>query len=275
MGGGLERDYGPSMVFRVGGIDIICITNNGQAVDLGQFTSLGIDPTRYTTVCVKSMQHFRAAFEPIAREVILVDTGALCSEHYTPELFDKARRPVWPRPDRINAVQLVGEQKQRTDDYLVDPKLSPLDKTRIQAQILVPLLRTLRSELGRERADALVRQALRGWSKQLFAAIGDGVAGSPRRKWAAMHTAMAEMTERDVTVEMHRHDKEALEFDITHCRFAEFFRALDEPELGALLICETDFDIAAAGGSDVTFTRDQTIMQGAASCTFRYKFAPR
>ena len=84
MGGGLERDYGPSMVFRVGGIDIIVISNNGQAVDLGQFTSLGIDPTRYTTVAVKSMQHFRAAFEPIAREVILVDTGALCSEIYTP-----------------------------------------------------------------------------------------------------------------------------------------------------------------------------------------------
>jgi microcystin degradation protein MlrC len=96
MGGGVERDYGASMVFRVGGIDIVCITNNGQAVDLGQFTSLGIDPTRYTTVCVKSMQHFRAAFEPIAREVILVDTGALCSETYTPELFDKVRRPVWP-----------------------------------------------------------------------------------------------------------------------------------------------------------------------------------
>ena len=96
MGGGLERDYGPSMVFRVGLIDIIVITNNGQAVDLAQFTSLGLDPTRYTTVAVKSMQHFRAAFEEIAREVILVDTGALCSEIYTPELFDKVRRPVWP-----------------------------------------------------------------------------------------------------------------------------------------------------------------------------------
>jgi microcystin degradation protein MlrC len=96
MGGGVERNYGPSLVFRVGGIDIVVITNNGQATDLGQFTSLGIDPTRYATVCVKSMQHFRAAFEPIAREVILVDTGALCAEIYTPELFTKVRRPVWP-----------------------------------------------------------------------------------------------------------------------------------------------------------------------------------
>jgi microcystin degradation protein MlrC len=42
------------------------------------------------------MQHFRAAFEPIAREVVLVDTGALCSEIYTPELFTRVRRPIWP-----------------------------------------------------------------------------------------------------------------------------------------------------------------------------------
>src|SRR6188508_3410341 len=93
-------------------------------------------------------------------------------------------------------------------DYMVDPRLSLLDKTRIQAQVLVPVLRALRAELGKERADAIVKDAL--------------------RRWAAMHTALAEVTEREVTVEMNRHDKEALEFDVTHCRFAEFFRALGE-----------------------------------------------
>ena len=161
------------------------------------------------------------------------------------------------------------------DEYMVDPRLSLLDKTRIQAQVVVPVLRALRAELGKERADTIVREALRGWSKQLFAAIGEQVEGSSRRKWAAMHTALAEVTEQEVTVEMRRHDEEALEFDVTHCRFAEFFRALGEPELGALLICETDFDIAAAGGDAVSLTRDRTLMQGAPSCTFRYRFAPR
>jgi hypothetical protein len=73
------------------------------------------------------------------------------------------------------------------DSYLVDPKLSLLDKTRIQAQVLVPVLHTLRSELGKASADAIVKRALRGWSKQLFAAIGDDIEGSPRRKWAAIH----------------------------------------------------------------------------------------
>jgi len=161
------------------------------------------------------------------------------------------------------------------DDYMVDPRLSLLDKTRIQAQVLVPVLRALRVELGKEKADAIVRQALRDWSKQLFATVGESIEGSPRRKWAAMQTALTEITEREVTFEIIRDDKEALEFDVTHCRFAEFFRALGEPELGELLVCATDFDIVAAGGSDVGLTRDQTLMQGAPSCTFRYRFAPR
>lgn len=161
------------------------------------------------------------------------------------------------------------------DDYMVDPRLSLLDKTKIQAQVLVPVLRTLRAELGKEKADAIVKNALRDWSKQLFAAVGNSVEGSPRRKWAAMQSALTEITEREVTFEMKRHDKEAMEFDVTECRFADFFRALGEPELGALLVCAADFDIVAAGGDEVSLTRDQTLMQGAPSCTFRYRFAPR
>jgi glycosyltransferase involved in cell wall biosynthesis len=52
---------------------------------------LGIDPTRYQTVAVKSMQHFRDAFEPVAREVILVDAG---SRDRTCEIADWAGADV-------------------------------------------------------------------------------------------------------------------------------------------------------------------------------------
>lgn len=161
------------------------------------------------------------------------------------------------------------------DDYLVVPEISLLDKTRIQAQVLVPVLRALRAELGKDKADAIVKQVLRDWSRQLFAAIGDGIEGSPRRKWATVQSAWNKVSEREVEFEMLRHDKEALQFDVTRCRFAEFFGALGEPELGALLICEADFDIAAVGGSEVSLDRAQTIMNGAPSCPFRYRFAPR
>jgi hypothetical protein len=161
------------------------------------------------------------------------------------------------------------------DDYLVAPEMSLLDKTRIQAQVLVPVLRALRAELGKDKADTIVKQALRDWSKQLFAAVGDGVDGSPRRKWATVQSAWNDVTAKEVEFETLRHDEEALELDVTRCRFAEFFRALGEPELGALLICEADFDVAAVGGGAVSLTRAQTIMKGAPRCTFRYKFAPR
>jgi microcystin degradation protein MlrC len=87
------------MLFRVGGripgagIDIVAVTNNGQTNDLGQFTSLGVDPARYHTATVKSAHHFRAAVEPIARQVVLVDTGALCANTYSPDLFKKGPPP--------------------------------------------------------------------------------------------------------------------------------------------------------------------------------------
>ena len=161
------------------------------------------------------------------------------------------------------------------DDFLVASDISMLDKVKIQAQVLVPVMRALRAELGRDKADALVKGALRDWSKGLFAEIGKDIEGSPYRKFATMNTALADVTMQEVSFDMHRRDKQALEFDITSCRFAEFFRALGEPELGALLICHVDADIADAGGDEVRFSRTQTLMQGASCCNFRYKFEPR
>ena len=160
------------------------------------------------------------------------------------------------------------------DAYMVDSDLSFLDKAKIQAQVLVPLVRALRAELGKEKADALVRKTLGEWSRQMFAAIGKDIEGG-RRRWAKMQGALNEISLPGVDATAPVKDAGKLEFDVTRCRYAEFFRALDEPELGALLMCSTDFDIASTSDGEVTLERRQTIMQGAPSCTFRYRFAPR
>ncbi len=96
MGGGTWKDVGPSALFRVGGIDIVLVTNNGQATDLAQVTSLGCDPLRAATIAVKSNHHFRAAYEPIAREVITVLGGGLGSKIASGGTFHNVRRPIWP-----------------------------------------------------------------------------------------------------------------------------------------------------------------------------------
>lgn len=160
------------------------------------------------------------------------------------------------------------------DEWMVEPSVDLLSKVKIQAQVLVPVVRALRDELGPEKANALVRHALRDWSTKLFAEIGAQVDGAPRKKWAAMHKAMGEVSTRDVTVDLRKQDRETLEFNITSCQYAAFFKALGEPELGTLLMCATDIDIAAAGDGEVEFARTQTIMNGAAYCDFRYRFAP-
>lgn len=99
MHGGTWRNHGLSAVLRVGGVEIVVVTHNGQATDLAQFTAMGIDPTRKATLAVKSMQHFRAAFEPIAREVVEVDTGALSTRNFKERPYRRVRRPIWPLDD--------------------------------------------------------------------------------------------------------------------------------------------------------------------------------
>ncbi|RWE29976.1 MAG: microcystin degradation protein MlrC, partial [Mesorhizobium sp.] len=76
------------------------ISRNGQGFDLGHLTSLGIDPLRCATIALKSSHHFRAAFEPIAREVLMVDGGGMLgSEAMSKAVYHHVRRPIWPLDD--------------------------------------------------------------------------------------------------------------------------------------------------------------------------------
>lgn len=91
---GLVRDFGPTAVLRVAGIDILIVSQPHQMLDLQQFRTFGIDPLRYRVVALKSMQHFRAAFEPIAGRVIVCDSGALCTVRYDLLPYKNVPRPI-------------------------------------------------------------------------------------------------------------------------------------------------------------------------------------
>jgi len=82
----------------------------------------------------------------------------------------------------------------------------------------------------------------------LFAtiAMASKAAGAKIRQ---MNTALAEVTEREVTFDMHRRDRQALEFDITVAASPNSFAASANPKLGALLICHVDADIADAAAA--------------------------
>jgi len=88
--------HGTDPVLRSGGVRMAVATHNLQVYDRQVFKSRGIDPAACDVLAVKSWQHFRAAFQPISRQVFLVDSGCLVSMDLKRFPYQKVRRPVYP-----------------------------------------------------------------------------------------------------------------------------------------------------------------------------------
>lgn len=152
--------------------------------------------------------------------------------------------------------------------------VSVIEQARIQAQVLVPLVKALRTELGEVRANAIVRGALR----DLYRGYGEAFWRAKQAKnnkpdiGQAVASAFATYARDDaLDYAVIEQSEDAFAFDVTRCRYAEFYKELGEPELGFLLVCSADFDTAEGFGGDITLMRTQTIMQGAPHCDFRYR----
>jgi predicted ArsR family transcriptional regulator len=145
-----------------------------------------------------------------------------------------------------------------------------IEQVKIQAQVLVPLVRTLQAELGEERANALVRKSLGALYRQ-FGEAWCRQQGT-RRFDEKLGIAFEKFTAGDaLDYEVLKQTTDTFELNVTGCRYAKFYQELGAPELGFLLTCSADFQFFEGFGSDVQLTRTQTIMQGADHCDFRYK----
>jgi L-2-amino-thiazoline-4-carboxylic acid hydrolase-like protein len=149
--------------------------------------------------------------------------------------------------------------------------VSVIQQAKIQAQVLVPLVKALQAELGEDRANALVRKAL----GDIYRRYGEEFWRQTKNKknlGTAMASALTTFAREDaLDYKVIEQSQDAFEFDVTGCRYAEFYKELGEPELGFLLVCSSDFPMAEGFGPDIKFARTQTIMQGASHCDFRYK----
>ncbi len=96
MGTSAETDMGRTAVLRIRGVDVIVTEKRLQPTDLELYRSLGIDPTDTRFIVVKSSVHYRAAHEPIAKEIVELDTPGLTSPRLAGFGFKKIRRPIFP-----------------------------------------------------------------------------------------------------------------------------------------------------------------------------------
>lgn len=78
-------------------VDIAVTTYRTQTFHADAFRALGIDPTAYRMIVVKSAQHFYSGFAPIAKETLYVTTPGAAEPAYARLPYTKRKTPFWPK----------------------------------------------------------------------------------------------------------------------------------------------------------------------------------
>lgn len=148
-----------------------------------------------------------------------------------------------------------------------------LNRRRIEARIVAPLVTALAAEFGRDRVHAVARAVIadvaHGQGEELAQASGgcslQHFLGTLER-WTA---------DDALTVDLLEATEDRLSFNVTRCRYAEMYREMGIPELGAILSCQRDAALIEGFNADVTLERSGTLLGGAPHCDFRYTLRRR
>lgn len=151
--------------------------------------------------------------------------------------------------------------------------LGVLKRREIEARILAPFVDALSKEFDRERVIAILRDTIihvaQTQGAEMARQMGDD------RLQTFGETLSAWTKDDALTIEVLERTPDRFAFNVTRCRYAELYRALGIPELGAVLSCNRDFSLIEGFNPDIELTRTQTLMQGAAYCDFRYQVGER
>ncbi len=149
------------------------------------------------------------------------------------------------------------------------PRLPLLEQREIEAKIVGPLVRAFAAEIGKERTLDIVAGVIRQLARQSGADLARLLGDQTLELFARSLDRWRE--NGSLEIDLLEQSPERLDFNVTRCRYAEMYRALGLPELGASLSCQRDFALAEGFNSAIELVRTQTIMQGAPYCDFRFR----
>ena len=95
-GGQRHHNQGLTAVIAVGDSLVVLTSRRQTPFSLQQLLSLGIDPTEMRMIVVKAAVAYRAAYEPIAGQIIEVDTPGLTAVNPLHFEYHNVRRPLFP-----------------------------------------------------------------------------------------------------------------------------------------------------------------------------------
>ncbi len=146
-----------------------------------------------------------------------------------------------------------------------------IERRRIEAMVLGPMLRAFQNEIGVERTNAIARQVITGIAREQGSAFARRTGKRDLKSFAANK----EPWRRGGALEVQTLEEtpKSYSFNVTRCRYAEMYRELGFADLGDIFPCTRDFEFSKGYNPDVKLVRTQTIMKGAAFCDFRYRTA--
>lgn len=150
-----------------------------------------------------------------------------------------------------------------------DPTQSPIFvQRRIEASILKHVYETLIESHGEDVAKKAIADSVRKASIAQAKEMSEGIETS-----MTSFIELMEMWTRGGALEttvLAANEKE-FNFDVTRCRYSEMYKEMGLGDIGHLLSCQRDGTFCEGYDSRIKMTRSQTIMQGAPTCTFRFK----
>ena len=93
---GVTQKFGLTALLRVGGVRVAVTSNRLQVFSLECARALGVEPTTQKWIAVKSSNHFKAAYEPIAGQVFRVGFPSVQSHDPRDLTYQNLRRPIFP-----------------------------------------------------------------------------------------------------------------------------------------------------------------------------------
>ncbi len=93
---GVRANIGRTAVLDTGLMLISVSEKRMEPFDLGIFNHCGIDVLNAKYILIKSRQHYRAAFENIAKHIVELAGPGVCSSDYNTFPFKNLSRPIYP-----------------------------------------------------------------------------------------------------------------------------------------------------------------------------------
>jgi len=113
---GVRAYMGRTVVLETPEVTVVVTERLQEPWDMGVFSSVGVDPTRFRYIMLKSRMYFRPIFLPIAKGVVYCSGDGVTSSDHRRFRYDRLRRPIFPldegaqfEPCTANAGTTTGE----------------------------------------------------------------------------------------------------------------------------------------------------------------------